>query len=376
MAAHMITPFKLERYFALHEFKARYLLSASDCESLSMQELLNLADEDSLWRWRSLSLGYTESLGLPALRNEISHLYQNVSAEQILTLTPEEGIYIAMSTLLQPGDHVVSLFPAYQSLYEIARSIGCEVTPWILHLDGTRWQLDFEALEKSLKAHTRLLVVNFPHNPSGFLAQRAEFERIIDFARANHLYIFSDEMYRLLEYDPSKRLPSIADIYEKGISLSGLSKSMAVPGLRAGWLATGDERLFRSLSYFKDYTTICSSAPSEILALAALRACDVIIQRNITLILSNLAAANQFFAEFADLFTWIPPLGGSIAFPRLDVNMPVEDFCQRILDQKDIMIVPGSIFDIPGNHFRLGLGRKNFKEGLSLLADYLSATQV
>jgi aspartate/methionine/tyrosine aminotransferase len=142
----MIAPFKLERYFARHEFKARYLLSASDCEALSMKELLALADEDGLARWQSLSLGYTESLGLPVLRSEIARLYQAVPAEHILTLTPEEGIYIAMQALLKPGDHVICLFPAYQSLYEIARSIGCEVTPWMLRPDGDRWRLDFEAL--------------------------------------------------------------------------------------------------------------------------------------------------------------------------------------------------------------------------------------
>jgi aspartate/methionine/tyrosine aminotransferase len=367
----MITPFKLERYFALHEFKARYLLSASDCESLTLPELLSMADEDSIQRWSSLSLGYTESLGLPALREEIARLYQNVPAGQILTLTPEEGIFIAMQTLLKPGDHVICLFPGYQSLYEIARSLGCEVTPWALVNQGTAWRLDFPALEAALRPNTRLLVVNFPHNPTGFLPTHAEQQRIVEFARAHHLALFSDEMYRLLEYNPADRLPPACDLYEQAISLSGLSKSFALPGLRVGWLATQDEDLFREWTLYKDYTTICSSAPSEILALMALRARDKIIRRNLDIIAANLALANPFFAEFEPHFDWLPPLAGSIAFPRLKTGQAVDAFCEDVLREKDVMIVPGSMFDFPGNHFRLGLGRKNFPEAMGLLGEYL-----
>jgi aspartate/methionine/tyrosine aminotransferase len=367
----MLPPFKLERYFAQHEFSARYLLSASDIESLSLKEMLDLADADSLDRWNTLSLGYTESLGLPALRAEIAALYQKVTADTILTLAPEEGVFIAMNTLLTPGDHIISLFPAYQSLYEIGRSQGCEVSPWMLRLDGDCWRLDFEALEQILKPHTRLLVINFPHNPTGFLPLRAELDQIVAFARANHLYLFSDEMYRFLEYDPARRLPPVCDLYENGISLSGLSKAFALPGLRTGWLATQNVTLFQKFALFKDYTTICSSAPGEVLALAGLRARQVITRRNLEIITANLAAADQFFAEFSSDFTWIHPLAGSIAFPRLELNQSIESFCLSVLDQKNVMLVPGSIFDIPGNHFRLGLGRKNFGEAIALLADYL-----
>ena len=367
----MLPPFKLERYFAQHEFSARYLLSASDVESLSMQELLALADPDSLARWQSLCLGYTESLGLPALRAEIAALFAQVGAETILTLAPEEGIFIAIQTLLQPGDHVICIAPAYQSLSEIARSLGCEVSPWQLGLQGGRWSLDFEALESALRANTRLLVVNFPHNPTGFLPTREELDRIVAFARAHRLYLFCDEMYRFLEYDPALRLPPVCDLYEKGVSLSGLSKAFALPGLRTGWLATQDEALFQKWALYKDYTTICSSAPGEVLALAALRARPVIIRRNLEIIAANLAAAASFFAEFAQRFTWIAPTAGSVAFPRLETGQPPEDFCREVLEQKNVMLVPGSIFDFPGSHFRLGLGRRNFGEALALVAGYL-----
>ncbi len=368
----MIAPFKLERYFARYEFQARYLLSASDCESLSLQELLNLADADSLALWQSLNLGYTESLGLPALREEIAHLYEKVPADNIMTLTPEEGIFICMQTLIKAGDHVISLFPAYQSLYEIARARGCKVTPWLLKAGDTAWELDFDELEGSLQEDTRLLVINFPHNPTGFLPRLPELLRIVDFARAHHLYLFSDEMYRFLEYDPAKRLPPVCDLYEKGISLSGLSKSFALPGLRTGWLATQDEGLFHTWALYKDYTTICSSAPSEVLALAALRARPGITARNIKIIKSNLAIVNPFFERFKEQFNWLPPQAASVAFPYLNLPVSIDDFCRQLIERKDVMLVPAAMFDLPGNHFRIGLGRKNFAEALSLLGDFLA----
>ena len=169
-----ISPFKLERYFAQHEFTAQYLLSPSDCESLALHDLLQLADPDSLTLWNELRLGYTESPGHPLLRAEVARLYRNMTPADVLIAAPEEAIFIAMQTLLKPGDQVVTMLPAYQSLYEIARSIGCEVTPWTLELGGDGWRLDLDRLERSLTDRTRLLVLNFPHNPTGYLPSRAE----------------------------------------------------------------------------------------------------------------------------------------------------------------------------------------------------------
>ena len=367
----MITPFKLERYFALHEFKARYLLSASDCESLTLPELLAWADEDSRARWSSLSLGYTESLGLPALREEIANLYQNVPAGQILTLTPEEGIFIAMQTLLKPGDHVICLFPGYQSLYEIAHSMGCEVTPWALTRQGTAWQLDFQALEAALRPNTRLLVVNFPHNPTGFLPTHAEQQRIVDFARAHHLVLFSDEMYRFLEYDPAKRLPPACDLYERGISLSGLSKSFALPGLRVGWLATQDEDLFENGRYTRTTPPFAAAprvrswrswhcAPATRSSAATSTSLPRICHWP-TNSLPNSSRASTGCYRRPD----------RLRFRASKTGQSVDAFCEDVLKQKDVMIVPGSMFDFPGDHFRLGLGRKNFPQAMGLLEEYL-----
>jgi len=367
-----IAPFRLERYFAQYEFKVKYLLSPSDCESLSMAGLLAMASPESLDLWQGLRLSYTESQGHPLLRHEVASLYQHISPENVIIAAPEETIFIAMQTLLRPGDQVVAIAPAYQSLHEIARSIGCEVTDWRLEPapDGN-WQLDLGKLEDSLTARTRLLVINFPHNPTGYTLSAGELDSLIRLARQHGLYLFSDEMYRLLEYEPAMRLPAVCDLYEKGISLSGLSKSFALPGLRIGWLATQEHALMENWLTFKDYTTICNSAPGEILGIIALQNKEQIIRRNLEIIQTNIACAEQFFGSHTQQFTWFRPKGGSVAFPEWLGGEPVEQFCQAVLDQQGVMIVPGSLFDFHGNHFRVGLGRRNLPEALSHVGEYL-----
>ena len=368
-----IAPFKLERYFAEYEFKVQYLLSPSDCESLSLRELLAMADAETLALWNDLKFSYTESAGHPLLRAEVARMYETITSDDVMIAVPEEAIFVAMHTLLQPGDHVVTLFPAYQSLYEIARSLGVDVSLWQIALEGNHWQLNIESLKQLLTDRTRLLIINFPHNPTGFLPTRDEFNVIIALARQHGTYIFSDEMYRLLEYDSSQRLPAMCDVYERGISLSGLSKTFALPGLRLGWLAARDRQLVNQWLAFKDYTTICNSAPSEILGIIALRAKEKIISRNIEIIRQNLKIANDFFAEHVNRFHWFKPNAGSIAFPKWRDQQSIERFCADMINQYGVMILPGNVFDFPGNHFRVGLGRKNFAYALTRVRDYIQA---
>ena len=366
-----IPAFKLERYFAQYEFKVQYLLSPSDCEALTLADLLDLADAESLALWQGLHLSYTESAGHPLLRNEVASLYQTITPDDLLIAVPEEAIFVAMNTLLRPGDHLVAISPAYQSLYEIAQSIGCTVTAWPVQLSEQGWHLDLAQLAASITPRTRLLVINFPHNPTGYLPSPALLEGIVALARQHDLYLFSDEMYRGLEFAAGDQLPAICDSYEKGISLSGLSKSYALPGLRIGWLATHDRPLLEQCLAFKDYTTICNSAPSEVLAIMALRARSQIVRRNLAIIQHNLTVAEAFFAAHHQFFRWIKPQAGSIAFPHWQGNGSVEQFCQGLLDARGVMVVPGSIFDHPGSHFRVGLGRRNLAEVLEQVDDYL-----
>ncbi len=367
----LFQPFKLERYFARYEFSAPYLLSPSDCESLSLRELLALADAQGKSLWEDLSLGYTESPGHPALREEIARLYELIRPQDTLVLAPEEGIFIALQTLLAPGDEVVALHPAYQSLHEVARAAGCRVTPWSLRPAAGSWRLDLAALEGSLSERTRLLVLNFPHNPTGFLPTRDKLMAILELARRHGLYVFSDEMYRGLEYRPEQRLPAVCDLYERGVSLAGMSKALALPGLRIGWLAARDPGLIERFQTFRDYTTICNSAPSEVLALIGLRARETILARNLEIIRGNLHSAEAFCARHTEQLTWYPPRAGSVAFPRWKGQLPLEEFCQGLVEQEGVMVVPGSMFDFPGGHFRIGLGRTNFAEALERVERFL-----
>jgi aspartate/methionine/tyrosine aminotransferase len=368
-----LSPFKLERYFSKYEFNTRILLSSSDCEGLSMAELLQMAASESLALWQELKLGYTESAGHPLLRSAVAQLYDQIPSDNVLVAAPEEAIFIAMHTLLKPGDHVIVVTPCYQSLVEIARSIGCRVTPWPVTLGTAGWQVDLDQLERSITPQTRLIVINFPHNPTGHQIMPAELDAIISLARQHGCTIFSDEMYRYLESDAALRLPAMCDMYEKGISLSGLSKSFALAGLRIGWLATRESALIERWLALKDYTTICNSAPSEILGIIALQNAGRIIQRNLAIIRENLALAGQFFASHRDRFSWVAPRAGSVTFPQWLGPNTVEQFCENLLEQHSVMLVPGSIFDAPGGHFRIGLGRRNFGEGLALVDEYLKS---
>jgi aspartate/methionine/tyrosine aminotransferase len=366
-------PFKLERYFARYEFKVRYLLSASDCESLSPAELLALADDDARQRWEALRLGYTESQGDPALRQAIAAQYQAVAPDDVLVVVPEEGIYILMRVLLEPGQHVIAIQPAYQSLAEVARAQGCAVSPWPVTLGpGGEWQLDLDQLEGLVRPETRLLVINFPHNPTGFVPARGFYAAVVDFAQRRGLYLFSDEMYRGLELDPAARLPAACDLYENAISLAGLSKTHGAPGLRLGWLATRAPGLLERLMAYRDYTTICQAGPSEVLGLIAVRATPHLLERCLGIIRANAETAAAFCARHPDRFRWLPPRGGSIAFPAYLGPGSADDFAQIVLDRQGVMIVPASIFDYSGSHFRMGLGRRNFPEALARMESGLS----
>ena len=364
-----LKPFALERYFAEYEFSAQYLLSSSDCDGLRQRDLLALADDEMRRAWDELTLGYTESRGHPLLRAEIAKLYAGVAPDDCLVVVPEEGIFLALNAILAPGDHVICTFPGYQSLYEVAEGIGCEVTRW-LPQEEAGWRFDPDFLAGSIRPNTRLLIVNFPHNLTGFLPSSEDYGRIVAFARHYNLYLLSDEMYRLLEHDAAARLPSACEIYEKAVSLFGMSKTFGLAGARIGWLVTRDEELLARMARLKDYTTICSSAPSEILSIIALRAKEVIVARHLARIQMNLALLDKFFARFADRFTWVRPQAGTIAFPRLNEGDSLE-FCRQVIRDTNIMVLPSTVYGHGTSHIRIGFGRENMGEALSRLEEYL-----
>jgi aspartate/methionine/tyrosine aminotransferase len=379
-------PFALERFFARHEFSARYLLSASDCQGPTMAELVAAADDGLRARWEDLHLGYTESQGLPELRAEIATLYGQVDAEQVIVAAPEEAVFLTMHALLAPGDHVICTFPGYQSLYELARSIGCEVDLWepvrptepvesVERGGGIGWRFDPAGLENLIRPDTKLVVWNFPHNPTGALPAAEDFVRMVAAVANAGAWLFSDEMYRLLEPAPELRLPAAADLYERAVSLGGMSKAFGLAGLRIGWVATRDQVLLERIKSLKDYTTICSSAPSELLALMALREQDDILVANLARVEQNRHAAADFFDRRREMFDWVAPQAGTVCFPRLVSGKAAgsaEAFCSRLLEQTGVLLLPSVVYAYGDSHFRLGLGREDFSAGLEVLDEYLT----
>ncbi|QSQ19794.1 aminotransferase class I/II-fold pyridoxal phosphate-dependent enzyme [Pyxidicoccus parkwayensis] len=370
-----IPDFKLERYFARYEFSAPYLLCSSDIEGWRMKDLLALADAESLSRWEGLTLGYTESTGLPALRAEIAALYPGLAPEDVLTFAgAQEAVFVLMNVLLGAGAHAVVTWPGYQSLYEVARATGAEVTLLPLR-EEDGWALDLAALRRALRPDTRVVVVNFPHNPTGALPDRATFDALCALCDERGIHLLSDEVYRLLEYDARDTLPSAVERTPRGISLGVMSKALGLAGLRVGWLACRDVDVLRRCMAFKDYTTICNSAPSEVLSVIALRAKEQVLARSRSILASNLALLDSFFARHADTFRWVRPRAGSVAFPRLLRDTPVARFTEELVQREGVLLLPGNVYDFPGNHFRLGLGRLNLPDALARLERYVNATR-
>lgn len=365
-----LDPCRLERFFARHEFSAPYLMCASDCETMEVRDLLDLDGPEARERFLSLSLGYTDSLGGADLRGAIASLYECVPPEGILVHAgAQEGIFNFMNVALKPGDRVVVQTPCYQSLAEVARGIGAEVVEWRGNPDPG-WEPDLDVLKGLIKSRVKLVVVNFPHNPTGFLPGPDFVRELCSLSEHHGFLIFSDEVYRGLELDPSDRLPAFADISDRAVSLGVMSKSYGLAGLRIGWIAARDERLFGELAAFKDYTTICSSAPSEFLAALALRHGQRIIGRNMDIIRENLDRLDRFFASHGELFEWHRPKAGSVAFPRLKKG-DAEGFCGDLLEAKGVLLAPGAIFGQGYNAFRVGFGRRNMPEALERLEEYV-----
>jgi len=367
--------FELEKHFSKWEFAARHHMTASDAESMSVEDLLQLAGpearDDLLGSW----LGYTETRGAPDLRTAIASTYDVCAPDDIQCFVGiEEGIYAAMRVLLSPQDHAIVVVPNYQAAETVPLDI-CAVTGVPLHADAG-WQLDLDALRKAIRPNTKLVSVNFPNNPTGAIPDRATFEALIEICRTHGIWLFSDEVYRLLEIDAGKRLPQAADVYEKGISVNVMSKAYGMPGLRIGWAACRDAEVLAALERYRHYLSICSAGPAERLAVAALRVRDKILQRNRALVKHNRDLLDRFFADYPNLFEWRHPDGGCVAYPRYLGADGVEAFCSDIVESAGVLLLPASIYrselmETPVDRFRIGMGRKGMAEGLQAMRSYL-----
>ena len=365
-----LAPFKLERYFAKYEFNTEFLLCASDSEAMSISDLLAM-EPGAGEKFQQVWLGYTESQGSPALRKEICKLYSGIQPEEILVHSgAEEAIFLFMQAMLKENDHVIVHSPHYQSLSEVAKGIGCQVSPWRAR-EENNWALDLDELRHLMRTNTKGIIINTPHNPTGYLMSRADFDAVNKFAQEKILILFSDEVYRESEYDPASRLPAACDLGAHAVSLGVTSKTYGLAGLRIGWIATKNKKVYQNMAALKDYTTICNSAPSEFLAEVAIRNRQKLIDRNLGIIKHNLAIIDDLFSRHADLFQWVRPQAGSMGFPRL-LKGDIEDFCDDLVRKAGVLLLPGSMYDDSRNHFRLGLGRRNLPQAVERLDEFLS----
>ena len=281
----------------------------------------------------------------------------------------EEAIFLFMHAMLTANDHVIVHWPCYQSLMEVARSIGCEVTLWKAS-EEFGWALDPEELQRQIKPNTRVIVINTPHNPTGYLMPGNRFQDISRMAKANGIILFSDEVYRESEYRVEDRLPAACDLGSHTVSLGVMSKTYGLPGLRIGWIATQNKEIYERMAVLKDYTTICNSAPGEFLAEIALRHRKALVDRTQKIIADNLDLLDSFFNDYADQFAWQRPRAGAIGYPRL-MGEDVEVFCEALVKDAGVLLLPGTVYDDTGNHFRIGFGRRNFGEALERVEAYL-----
>lgn len=372
-----ITPFSTELFYAQYEFSTPYQLCNSDCETLTIGELLQLAGIPQE-QYSSLALGYTETLGHPNFRQAIAEAYEGVDSEDVVLLgTPIEGIYLTARALLNPGDEVIVLSPAYDALFNMFEHIvGSEsVRKWEFSPGTEQWELDYDRLEGLISENTKMLVVNFPHNPTGYLPSNAQFKRLIEIVEDKEILLFCDEMYYGLVHSGTPMIDSAVECTDRAVILSGLSKTYGLPGLRTGWLVIKDEQLREQIINWKFYTSICASAPSEFLAMAAWKVRDKLRERSVLQIEGNLKLAEAFFQRWPSLFTWRRPMAASVALIGMKVPS-VEAFAKKMADEAGVLIHPATTLGYDDQHMRMGFGRAGFPTALEKFENYLNSQNI
>ena len=370
MNKRTLEAFRDEEYLAEREFSSQYMFCSSDMESRSIQNILDLLSEKERQTFMNLHLGYTLPEGHPELRTEIASLYENTKKDNILCFAgAEEAIYTAARVLLSAQDHAIGITPCYQSLESVAKSI-CDVSTVELEALNGEWHLDFEKISRALRPKTRMIFINFPHNPTGYIPPKDLFFKIMEFARQHNLIVFSDEVYRGLDLNPQDRLPSASEVYENALSLGVMSKSFGFAGLRIGWLCSQNTQVLHKLGAYKHYLSICNSAPSEWLSTAILRKREQILSENRKLLQSNYSLLKDYFQRRSDLFQWISPKGGCIAYPKYLGRAKIYDVAEDLLKSKGVVILPDHIYGQTNQHFRVSFGRKNCAEALKHFSDF------
>ena len=362
-----MSSFLVDAYFTEYELKAKYMMGSSDPESLPLKEVVS-----DLSRYADEPLGYALGNGYLPLREKLSSLYETVTPDQIAIMNGgEEAIYVTMRALLKPGDEIVVQMPLYQSLSVIAKEIGCSIIEYRPVFEE-KWAFDLKILKTKITPKTRMLILNYPHNPTGACLTAMEMASVTELCREHNLYLIADEVYRFLRMDESCSDASFADLYENAVALGSFSKTFAVPGLRLGWVAAKSQELMHKLLAYRHFTSTCSNLPCQWIAGELLNKRDDIMQRNNSIVRQNAALLEKFVTQYADLFAYVPPKGATMAYVKLLGGQGAMDFCMEILEHTGVLIVPSSVLENSDEYLRVGLCRESFPECIQLVSEYLS----
>ncbi len=355
-----IEPFALERWMTTYETRVQYDIAESGIFPLTANDLLDLVPAaergPTLQRLLNLRLGYSEARGSLELRRALAETYANGSPDNILVTTGAiEANFLLFNVLLNPGDHVIAPYPAYQQLYSVPRALGCDLSLWPIRPE-TGFRYDVDDLERLVQPHTRLIVINSPHNPTGTVLSAEDLAHVYEIARTRGAMVLSDEAYRWLTIPGGERpAPPAFDLGPAGISVGTLSKPFGLPGLRIGWLAAPPDIVARCWG-MRDYVTLSPGRLNDALAILAIRYRDRIIARNQAIITANLAAANAWIAGHAGLLSWVPPRGGLLALLHYELDIPSLELANRLAEEYSVMLAPGSAFGLE-HYLRIGIGQ-------------------
>ncbi|MCR4396445.1 MAG: aminotransferase class I/II-fold pyridoxal phosphate-dependent enzyme [Candidatus Saccharicenans sp.] len=363
--------FKMERMQSLWENVVDYNLSESGVHPLRLKDWLQPEELEEL---AAVEIGYTQTNGTPALRQNIARLYPGLDPEQIMvTAGSSEANFLLMWSLLEPGDEVVFELPNYMQMWGLSRSFGARVKPlWLRPELG--WQPDLDELRKLVNGNTKLIILTNPNNPTGSILSRQAREEIIRQAEKVGAWLLVDEVYRGAERN-GLETPSFWGSYDRVLVVAGLSKAYGLPGLRLGWLV-GPMELVKKVWTYHDYTTISVSALTDHLATRVLEPerRQKILQRTRDILNSNLPLLEDWLNSFNGLFSYLPPQAGAILFARYNLQINSTELVEKILKEKNVLLVPGDHFELD-QHLRFGYGSPEgyLKAALAQVAESLLA---
>lgn len=368
--------FQLERWMTRWELDVDYDIAESGILPLSVAEILEIVPDEAAEALRkdlmALPLSYSEARGTIALREILAATYERATAEDILVTTGAiEANFLLFSALLQPGDHVVAVSPAYQQLHSVPRALGADLDLWsVVQADGFAYDLD--GLESLVTDRTKLIVINTPHNPTGATLNDQQLDRVVKIADNVGAWVLSDEAYRWLEIPGGEKLPGpLHDRYERAISVGTVSKPFGVPGLRIGWFVA-NAGIAQKAWGIRDYVSLSPARLSDRIAQTVVAERDSVLRRNAAIITENMATATAWFEKNSDLASWTPPRGGLLAMMRYQLPIPSTELADRLAAEKRVMLAPGSAFGIE-HHLRLGIGQRPdlFRKGLETTEELL-----